>query len=170
MGIVALQNGSLRVVEYSEFSPAASAAYPYATPGQFCYSMDFIRGLGDRAPKWHVARKTAKKLGSTIDVYKYETFQFDLLEYTHKSAALLYPRQRCYAPLKNREGEKSLETVRCALLAWDKEVYTALSNLPAPTFPFELEAAFYYPTQELQRLMKGRRLPSSGYISKELLG
>jgi UDP-N-acetylglucosamine/UDP-N-acetylgalactosamine diphosphorylase len=171
MGITALQRGALRVVEYSEFAPAASSGYLYATPGQFCYSMDFIRSLADKGiwPKWHLAHKWADNLGKSIPVYKYETFQFDLLEFTSKSAALLYPKEHCYAPLKNREGDKSIETVRTALLRWDKEVYSALSGLPAPDFSFELEAAFYYPTEELKARMKGRVLPQSGYISQDLI-
>jgi UDP-N-acetylglucosamine/UDP-N-acetylgalactosamine diphosphorylase len=171
MGIAALQKGALRVVEYSEFAPAASAGYPYATPGQFCYSMDFIRSLGEKglSLKWHLAHKSAQNLGKAIPVYKYETFQFDLLESTSKSAALAYPKERCYAPLKNREGDKSIETVRAALLRWDKQVYSALSELAAPDFPFELEAAFYYPTEELKARMKGRALPYSGYISKDVV-
>lgn len=167
MGIAALHEGKLRVIEYSEFAPDASACYPYASPGQFCYAMPFIHSLRDISPKWHRARKTANNLGRPIPVYKYETFQFDLLAYATHSAALLYPRHRCYAPLKNKEGDKSLATVRAALLHWDKEVYTALSGLPAPPFAFELDPAFYYPTEELQVRMRGRVLPCDGYISSD---
>lgn len=169
MGIVALHDDKLRVIEYSEVAPDASASYRYGSPGQFCYALPFIPSLRDISPKWHCARKTASHLGRSIPVYKYETFQFDLLAHAKHSAALLYPRHRCYAPLKNKEGDKSPATVREALLQWDKEVYTALSGLSAPPFPFELDPAFYYPTPELQARMRGYVLPCDGYISSAMV-
>jgi UDP-N-acetylglucosamine pyrophosphorylase len=50
-------------------------------------------------------------------VFKCETFQFDLLDYTDRSAAILYPRESTYAPIKNASGDKSPDTARAAFLA-----------------------------------------------------
>src|SRR5580700_2246174 len=116
MGIVVREKEKIKVVEYSEFSAEASARYSYASPGLFCFRMDFIRGLYEEQKNplpLHLAHKRASVIpmdGSAAEqrpVYKFETFQFDLLHFTHKSACLGVPRQRTYAPIKNAHGEKS---------------------------------------------------------------
>ena len=74
------------------------------------------------------------------------TFHFDLLEFTDKSAGLLYPRHRTYAPIKNANGDKSPATACAALLAYDKLVYAELFGKEAPSTALELDPQCYYPT------------------------
>lgn len=152
MGIVAQEGNKLKIVEYSEFASESSAAYSLASSGLFVFRMDWIHHVKDRKLPLHLAHKTASVIspGGQVpehrSVYKCETFQFDLLDFTHRSACILYPRARTYAPIKNATGEKSRETAREALLALDRQLYTEIYGLPPPAFPFELDPALYYLT------------------------
>lgn len=178
MGIVVEKDSRIKVIEYSEFSHDAAFTFRYASPGLFCFSMEFVRHLYEdlraEAPL-HLAQKSATVIPAhacaraSTTVFKSETFQFELLDFTEKSAALLYPRRSTYAPLKNAQGEKSPATAREALLEFDKEIYTELSGLPAPNFSFELDPVFYYPTEALKQRMRGCRIARSGYITLESL-
>ena len=129
MGALAFQNGKIKVIEYSEM-PEESNHFKLLNTGMFCLSMDFIEHLYKEMKTefpLHLARKTAKLLlednnryiQENVQVWKCERFIFDLLDYARSSAALVYPREMIYAPLKNATGEKSLETVRQALLLHD---------------------------------------------------
>ena len=133
MGLLVEERGKIKVVEYSEFIPETSASYRYGSPGQFCFSMEFIQSLcKDKSIilPWHLAHKRAKVIPAGEEavrecmVYKCETFQFDLLDYAKRSAAILYRRERCYAPLKNAVGDKSLQTLLETLLAIDEKRFT----------------------------------------------
>jgi UDP-N-acetylglucosamine/UDP-N-acetylgalactosamine diphosphorylase len=175
MGIATRQKDKIKVVEYSEFSAESSARYSLASPGLFVFRMEFIRSLyEDRKIQLplHLAHKTASVISAGSQeiekkpVFKCETFQFDLLDFTDKSAAILYPRERTYAPIKNATGEKSPDAAKESLLAFDRQIYTQLSGLPAPSFAFELDPSFYYPSDALKRRMQGRQLQESGYITE----
>lgn len=174
MGIAVRQKDRIKVIEYSEFSAESSAHYSLASPGLFVFRMEFIRSLYEERKiqlSLHLAHKTASVFSAGSQeiekkpVFKCETFQFDLLDFTDKSAAILYPRERTYAPIKNATGEKSPDAAKESLLAFDRQIYTELSGLPAPSFAFELDPSFYYPSDALKRRMRGRQLPQSGYIA-----
>lgn len=93
--------------------------------------------------------------------WKFETFIFDWLSYAQKIAALLYPREQCFAPLKNLTGPDSLETVQAALQQRDRTVIQSVTGLAPPSFPFELAADFYYPTPSLETKWKGQQVTTS---------
>ncbi|MBI2812269.1 MAG: UTP--glucose-1-phosphate uridylyltransferase [Candidatus Melainabacteria bacterium] len=154
MGVLAEYNGKLKVIEYSELPPHA-AQFMLSSTGMFCMTMEYVRYLyQDLQVKLplHLARKTAKALLGTakgqfqenVKIWKFERFIFDLLDYARKSAVLLCPREKIYAPLKNASGERSLETVKQALLLHDRAIYQALTGLLPPTEEFELDPALYY--------------------------
>ena len=183
MGVVVTSNGKTCVVEYSELSDADLLAvgadgaprFSIANTSQFSFHIDFIRKIAtDRecALPLHLARKQAPVLlataqGSCIElvkVWKFETFIFDLLPFAKRVEVLLYPRGLSYAPLKNASGEKSLQTVQDALLAFDRHIYSTLSGLPSPSTPFELHPSFYYPTPDLASRWKAKELPSDSYV------
>ena len=111
------------MIEYSEFASEQSAQYSYASPGQFCFSMRFIRDLYEDLHAelpLHLAQKKAliipvgKSTPEPSSIFKCETFQFDLLAFTEQSKALLCPRWRTYAPVKNAKGKNSPEEVKKA--------------------------------------------------------
>ena len=95
--------------------------------------------------------------------WKFETFIFDWLLYAHRVAALIYPREECFAPLKNLTGDDSPETVRDALQQRERAILERLTGLPPPPFSFELPAEFYYPTQELKTKWKGKHAVPSDF-------
>lgn len=74
------------------------------------------------------------------------------------------PRSRCYAPLKNASGDASVQTVRAALQESDRHTYFHLTGKEPPSRPFELDQAFYYPTDTLRTHWQGKPLPPSDYI------
>lgn len=183
MGVVVSSNGKICVVEYSELSNDDLLALnsdgtprcSVANTSLFSFHMDFIQRIATDPEcilPLHLARKQAPILlttaqGSCIElakVWKYETFIFDLLPYARQVGVLLYPRDLSYAPLKNASGEKSLQTVQEALLAFDRHIYSTLSGLPSPATPFELHPSFYYPTPDLASQWKGKELPSVSYV------
>lgn len=136
MGVLAEKNGKLKVIEYSEI-PSENSAFTLCSTGMFCISMRFIQHLCQDAKAefpLHLARKTAKVLLSTangsiqesVNIWKCERFIFDLLDFVKSSAVFVCPREKVYAPLKNATGDKSLETVKKALLQQDVE--TLLSS------------------------------------------
>ena len=85
------------------------------------------------------------------NAWKFETYIFDWLQFSKRTAALLYPREECFAPLKNVAGPDSPETVKRALQQRDKVILEALTGLPAPAFPFELPPQYYYPINDSTR-------------------
>jgi UDP-N-acetylglucosamine/UDP-N-acetylgalactosamine diphosphorylase len=182
MGIVVSCNGRTSVVEYSELHESdrlslnsdGTPRFSIANTSLFSFSLDFIEKIADPLPL-HLARKQAPVWLSTAQgsctelaqVWKYETFIFDVLPLASRVETLLYPRDLSYAPLKNASGEKSLKTVQEALLAFDRYTYSTLSGLPSPDDPFELHPCFYYPTSELMEQWRGKALPPTSYVEKD---
>ncbi len=183
MGVVVRSNNKLAVIEYTEISdadlqavnPDGSSRFPIANTSLFSFHMDFIRKIATDPTcvlPLHLARKKADVLlgtaqghcTETVQVWKYETFIFDLLAFATSADLLLYPRDQVYSPLKNASGEKSLSTVQKALIAHDRRTFFALSGKLPPETPFELHPSFYYPTAKLAAAWKGKELPATPYI------
>jgi UDP-N-acetylglucosamine/UDP-N-acetylgalactosamine diphosphorylase len=175
VGLIAMHNGIPVVVEYSDLPPAMGTAqaddgglfYRYANLSLFCFSMDFIKrchdeNVWDKMP-FHPVRKKIPSTGCTA--WKFEYYIFDVLPWARKTQVLLYPRELCFAPLKEREGPCGVKAVQEALLAADRRAYHAVTGiLPSESACFELSQDFHYPTPELLKLWHGRELPSTGYI------
>jgi UDP-N-acetylglucosamine pyrophosphorylase len=98
-------------------------------------------------------------------IWKCERFIFDLLDYARASAVLVYPREKIYAPLKNASGEKSVETVKEALLCHYRQVYQALTGCVPLVSTFELDPAFYYPSEELKKRLREHSLRDQEYVA-----
>ncbi|WP_370913618.1 UTP--glucose-1-phosphate uridylyltransferase [Chlamydia pecorum] len=151
-------SGKTSVIEYSEipqderFSmhPNGKLEYGLANIGLYCLSMDFIRKAAHKTLPLYKARKYAKQLGQISstekNAWKFEEFIFDLFCYSEQCRTLVYPRQECFAPLKNLEGNHSLDTVRQALSARERQLFHEVTGKQlSPNTTFELEADFYYP-------------------------
>jgi UDP-N-acetylglucosamine/UDP-N-acetylgalactosamine diphosphorylase len=180
VGVLVSEGGKLRVVEYFELPLELRASrkqngallYPLANTGLLCARMDFIQKVGQEAAlslPWHLQRKQFFNETFWQDVWKFETFLFDLLPYAKKIHVSLYPREEVFAPLKNAQGDASLETVHEALLNADRRQYARVTGVPPPAERlFELDPAFYYPTASLLQKWRGRALPSHDYIGRDL--
>ena len=158
-GAVVETEQGVRVIEYTELEPDKN--YPLANISAFAFSVDFIERAALEKLPMHEHKKEVRP---NLFAYKYEKFIFDCLPFAKRSGMLTYPREEVFAPLKNREGPNSPETVMRALQARDREVYERISGLQSPDHPFELDFSFYYPTRELLDKWKGRPLPKEGYI------
>ena len=159
VGVVVSKKGRAAVVEYSELSeeekflrePEGRLSYGCANLSLFCFSMEFIERIYQekRVIPLHKAWKKIHYLSEKGEIlegmgWKFEKFIFDWLEYAKKVRVLVYPREECFAPLKNFSGADSPETVRQALQERDRKVLENLTGKPAPTTPFEVPAEYYY--------------------------
>lgn len=180
VGILVRENEKARVLEYTELSDEEKYAlashggflHSCANLSLFSFSMAFIERAAAIELPLHLAHKAVPFLKNgnacpapdTPNAWKFEKFIFDLLPYARKTKALLYPREECFSPLKNATGDAGPEAVRQALLKRDRLQLAAITQLPSPSFPFELSQDFYYPTQALIRHWEGRPLLQPGYV------
>lgn len=144
VGVIVQAEGGIRVIEYFELAQTDEAVH-VANINTFCLSMEWIERVALRPVPWHIARKRVPLRHQVAEIYKYETFLFDFLDYAERAHVTLAPREHCYAPLKQAEGAKGIESVKQALLARDRRVFAELFGLPVPQRPFELPARFLYP-------------------------
>lgn len=179
VGLLVKQNGRCNVIEYSEMSNQEKEArrsnghlkHCCANLSLFCFSLAFIQRIvnAHQSIPLHKAWKAApyiddkgiSHLPHHPNAWKFETFIFDWLTYAQNVAALIYPREQCFAPLKNAKGNDSPETVREALQQADRRVIEAITGLSCSNFPFELAAEFYYPTPDLLKRWKDRAISTS---------
>jgi len=180
VGILVRTAETIQVVEYSELpdeekiaiNDAGLLKHRFANISTFCFSMDFIRSLDKEGINWHLAHKASAYVdegGQTVKTddlhaWKYEYFIFDVLPLSNKISALLYPRQKCFAPLKNRVGQDSVAIVKALLQQFDVETYEKISGVESPDRCFELSPAFYYPTEEIRYRWKDRELSDRTYV------
>lgn len=167
VGVVVKKQGICQIIEYSELSSEENQArnskgqlkHRCANLGLFCFSLDFVfeKVKNHCSLPLHASWKSAYLLNSSQQTvlssfpsaWKFETFVFDWLILASKIAVLLCPREKCFAPLKNASGANSPETVRQALLQKEQRLLEEITGCPAPLFPIELAAEFYYPDKDL---------------------
>lgn len=179
VGLLVKEDAALRVVEYSEFpeeerialSEDGGLKHRCANISLFCFSMAFI----DKAAKkyqempLHLALKPANALDSSnivqkITAGKFEAFIFDLLPLSQKTSVLLYPREACFAPLKNLTGDNTVADVKRALQAYDAKVFVQVFGKNPPEHAFELAQQYHYPTAELLKKGSDLVISKDGYI------
>lgn len=156
VGTIVQTSEGIRVVEYTELSEETRQEHRYANISCFCFSLEFVQRA--EVVQWH---KAWKKVPSGKEGWKFERFIFDVLPQASKIDVLVYDRARCFAPLKNASGEDSPEIVRKALIKADRSAYERVSGLSATDHLFEVHPQFYYPTDELIRRWKGRKVENA---------
>lgn len=179
VGLLVKQKRGCKVVEYSEMSelekkarrPDGGLKHCCANLSLFCFSLAFIEQMVKR--QQHLPLHKAWKASSYVDqdghvhhsrepnAWKFERFVFDWLLFAEKVSALIYPRDECFAPLKNSKGADSPSTVRAAIQKRDRALIEKITGLPAPSFPFELSAEFYYASGDILKKWKGQKIVSS---------
>lgn len=158
VGLIVEKDKKLAVIEYSEMDPAHKSAknsnnelvYRVANISFFCFSMIFIQRVALQKITLFPLHKARKKQPS-LDKYviKSEYFIFDMLRVSKKTEVILYPRWQRFAPLKNKEGEDSVETVQKAYLAYDRALFEARARAPlSDGAPLELPLDDHYPILE----------------------
>jgi len=142
-----------------------------------CLSLlnNFIQQAGKHlSDKWHLAHKAVPFLNNDGQIvhpkkpmaWKFERFIFDALKSANKIKAILYPRETCFAPLKNFSGKDSIETVQTLLQQFDISTFETITGTKIPNRSFELSPAFYYPTKQLLEKWQNRSLPDQPYIEE----
>jgi len=140
VGVFMSENGRSRVVEYSDMGPDDKCIFDKTemrdwagNTGTHVFSVDFIDRLmrGDFDLPYHKAVKKAQAFdpGSgqkkETEAWKFEKFIFDVIPFAEKTCCVELDRAEEFAPLKNREGADSPETVKPAMSslhkAWLKE-------------------------------------------------
>lgn len=180
VGVLVQSESGLRVVEYSELSDEEKRArnekgklkHSCANISLFSFSISFLRAMADVELPLHRAFKISPYLdaaGRSVvpqepNAWKQEKFIFDALEYTSRVGVLIYPREECFAPLKNATGKDSIADVQRALQRRDRQILQQLTGHPAPEEPLEISQEFYYPNAELRRRWHGKRVMSGGYL------
>ncbi len=180
VGVLAKQGYKVKVIEYSELPENEKSAtnqdgalkHRCANISLFSFSMDFIKKVSNVEMPLHLAHKAVRMLneeGNTIqpeepNAWKFEKFIFDVLPHALNATALLYPREECFAPLKNFAGDASIEEVQKALLNHDRSILQKLTEKIPPDFPIELAQDFYYPSEDLLKKWKGQSIEKPGYI------
>ncbi len=169
VGVVVREGYFCRVVEYSELSreekyarlPDGSLKHQCANISLFCFSLSFINLISTLHPDLplHPTYKKAKAYNDDEDndalisisyAWKFEFYIFDLMVWANKTAVILFPREDCFAPLKNVSGDCSIETVQQKIRDKEKKILESIPGQKVPETAFELPAQFYYPTEELK--------------------
>lgn len=175
VGVLVKQDGKVQVIEYTEMPEKerqktkadGSLKHACANISLFCISLSFIEKLCSRRTPLplHPAYKAAPSLDDKNNkAWKFEHFIFDILPLADKVQALLYPREKCFAPLKNFSGADSPSTVQAALQLRDRQIYEELFRKQAPVEPFELAQDFYYPIPSHVEAWKNKPLPNDRYL------
>lgn len=175
VGVLVKQEGKIQVIEYSEMpekerkqtAADGTLRHTCANISLFCISLSFIEKIcRQKTPlPLHPAYKAAPGLDNKSKMaWKFEHFIFDILPLAGKVQALLYPREKCFAPLKNLSGEDSPASVQIALQKRDRQIYEELFSKPAPADPFELAQDFYYPIPLYVEMWKNKPLSNDRYL------
>lgn len=165
VGVILKNHNKVQVIEYSEITDVERLArdeqgnlrHLCANISMFSFKMDFVKKIADRyfvQFPFHKAWKAVKylsedgtvKMSAQPQAWKFEKFIFDLLPYADSVKALLYPRENCFAPLKNASGADSVVDVKQALQRFDRAIIKQLTGYEvSEDLSFELDPQLYYP-------------------------
>jgi UDP-N-acetylglucosamine/UDP-N-acetylgalactosamine diphosphorylase len=148
VGIFAIEDTRLKVIEYSEIDPflrkkrdeEGRLIFRWANISSFGCSMTFLK----TAAALHLPLHVAKKKVDGQEVWKAEYFVFDALSAARSIKIIPLIREECFSPVKDRE---SFEKARSDMMARDRRCFFALTHIEADaTAPFELSTSAFYPT------------------------
>lgn len=173
VGLIVIKDEKTGVIEYTEIPPSERTArnldgklkHHCANLSLFSFSMDFIRTVQSFMMPLHAVKKAINGKKQNEIIFKFEKYIFDILPLTKKIAALLYPRNQCFSPLKNLSGEDSILEVQKALQMRDREIFSMITGTNPPDTPFELSQEFYYPTRDFIIRWQGISFPDCNYIT-----
>jgi UDP-N-acetylglucosamine/UDP-N-acetylgalactosamine diphosphorylase len=100
---------------YINKKPSNQFYYNYANAGHYSFAFDFLSKNKNKKLQIHWVIKKTTQSKNTKKIYKGETFLFDVFKFAKSIGALNYPRDICYAPLKQKTGINGVQSVRKAL-------------------------------------------------------
>lgn len=169
VGLVVKKGSAIVVKDYMEISgdlEKRQSEYTLANIGQYCFRLPFLKRVALEKLKipLHWVKKDHPVEKKNPLVWKGEKFVMDLLEFSKKTAVVVYPREEVFAPLKNLKGEDSVKVVQRALQIRDQRIFEAIFQKKAPKTRFELSTEFLYPTEASLKKWKEKMPPKRGYI------
>lgn len=181
VGVYALVDGRLRVVEYNELPGAMAAArdeqgelvHGQSNPGLFVWSRAFAEAQAARQDlPFHRAHKKIPHIDRNGDLvqpdrpngYKFEAFAMDTLPDAGRSLLLWCDREREFAPVKNAEGADSPDSARRLMTALYRGwLEAAGATIAAPEAQIEVNPLFALDAAEL-----AEKLPAGFVVDGDL--
>jgi UDP-N-acetylglucosamine/UDP-N-acetylgalactosamine diphosphorylase len=174
VGVFALRNGKLEVVEYSEIDHEQATSTDAET-GQLLFnwsnicmhyfSVPFLEAMATKLKEagcYHLAKKSIPSKDGPVQGYKLELFIFDTFPLSQKTSLMEVNRQEYFAPVKNAPGSPtdSPETARAAILKlhgrWVKAAGGAGPVLEADGQGIEVSPLVSYAGESLEGICKGQ--------------
>lgn len=117
VGRLALVDGKKSVIEYTEIPEGEDSSFKNANIGIHVFSVDFLDRAANTKMPYHLALKNLEFLDENLNLVreealKFEKFYFDVFHVAEKHNTLQVDRAGEFSPLKNREGQDSVETAR----------------------------------------------------------
>lgn len=152
VGVLVEKNGKVCVVEYTELPNGDKEArddqnvliHRCAYISLFALK---ICNFDVHSMPLHLAYKAIPNAAdpnpTSPNAWKFEKFIFDIFPRIERIGVLVYPRDECFAPLKNFSGPNSIDTVQEAMMERDRKKMAEL-GMPIPEEPFELPPEYYY--------------------------
>jgi UDP-N-acetylglucosamine/UDP-N-acetylgalactosamine diphosphorylase len=181
VGVYALVDGRLRVVEYNEL-PAALAEqtdddgellFGHSNPGLFIWSAAFIAAQAEREDlPFHRAHKKIPHLDHSGELvkpdrpcgYKFECFAMDTLPDAGRSVVLACDRDEEFAPVKNASGADSPESARALMTKlYTRWLRQAGARIAVPDARVEISPLYALDADEL-----AARLPDELEVTGDL--
>lgn len=106
MGALAIAQNKISIVEYLSIE---EDPFLFSYTGALALSTKFIRKSSSLKLPYHWVRKKLVVKGSEEWVWKRERFLFDAFLSAESIKALCYPREMCYAPVKELENRSEVE-------------------------------------------------------------
>ncbi len=117
VGRLALVDGKKSVIEYTEIPEDEDSSFKNANIGIHVFSVNFLERAANTKMPYHLALKNLEFLDGDLNLVKeealkFEKFYFDVFYIAEKHNTLQVDRAGEFSPLKNREGQDSVETAR----------------------------------------------------------
>jgi UDP-N-acetylglucosamine/UDP-N-acetylgalactosamine diphosphorylase len=174
VGCLVDEEGKIAIREYTDLSKSdkeergedGALKLRYANIAYFCLKASFIKKISELKKEnfpLHIAKKVLPK--TNTEIIKGEYFIFDMLKKARSIEAICFPREVCFAPVKEKEGPNSPKAVQKKVMEQDKKTFETISGVKlAPDAIIELSSQFYYPTEELKNKWKGKLPHFNSYL------
>lgn len=123
VGVLVASENRVKVLEYSELGDNREGDFA-SNLSYMCLDINFFSKIASKQLPLHKAHKKVpfwdskahkQSLPQSPNGWKFEKFLFDVIPYATAVEALIFPREECFAPLKNATGPDSPHTVSEAL-------------------------------------------------------
>ena len=182
VGIFVAENSKAKVIEYSELDPDNRGILD--NKGQIrdwagntaihMISLAFIQRLDEHgfSLPYHQAIKMVNSFGAQgeiteIEGWKFETFIFDAIPLAKKTCCMEISREEEFAPVKNKQGDDSPQTVREILSNIHKNWLKDAGIEVKPQVRVEISPLFAMSKEELCSKIKGRSIRGDNDIYLE---